>query len=175
MHAIVQHADKLYEDRKWHEALEYLEQYGETEELDLLWRLMRINYRVGKHITPDRKAAERMAARGMELSERALKISDKHFLCQKVRTAVSLAGQTLTRGDIWPARLHRSLQAELVQESGSRDQVYSRICNVRESALPTYPRITQWTAVVLSWYAELQGQKKRIEKSFEVRDHLLVS
>ena len=89
MHAIVQHADKLYEDRKWHEALEYLEQYGETEELDLLWRLMRINYRVGKHITPDRKAAERMAARGMELSERALKISDKHFLCQKVRTVVS--------------------------------------------------------------------------------------
>ena len=102
MHAIVQHADKLYEDRKWHEALEYLEQYGETEELDLLWRLMRINYRVGKHITPDRKAAERMAARGMELSERALKISDKHFLCQKVRTAVSLAGQTLTRGESGP-------------------------------------------------------------------------
>lgn len=89
MHAIMQRADKLFEDRKWHEALEYLEQYGETEELDLLWRLMRINYRVGKHITPDLKAAERMAARGMELSERALKISDKHFLCQKVRTVVS--------------------------------------------------------------------------------------
>ena len=82
--AIVQHADKLYEERKWHEALEYLEQYADTKELDLLWRLMRINYRVGKHITADRKVAERMAARGMELSERALKISDKHFLCQKV-------------------------------------------------------------------------------------------
>lgn len=84
MQAIVQHADKLYEERKWHEALEYLEQYADTKELDLLWRLMRINYRVGKHITADRRAAERMAARGMELSERALKISDKHFLCQKV-------------------------------------------------------------------------------------------
>lgn len=151
MQAIVQHADKLYEERKWHEALEYLEQYADTKELDLLWRLMRINYRVGKHITADRRAAERMAARGMELSERALKISDKHFLCQKV---------------------HGILQAKLPPCEAAGGAVENGMCG---SVLPTCALITQWTAIVLSWYAELQGQKKRIEKSFEVRDHLLVS
>lgn len=109
MQAIVQHADKLYEERKWHEALEYLEQYADAKELDLLWRLMRINYRVGKHITADRRAAERMAARGMELSERALKISDKHFLCQKVhgilqakREAAGGAVENGTCGSVLP-------------------------------------------------------------------------
>lgn len=84
MSTIGQHADKLYADNKWHEALEYLEQHADTENPDLLWRLMRINYRVGKHMTADRKVAEQIAAHAMELSERALKINDKHFLCQKV-------------------------------------------------------------------------------------------
>jgi len=81
---IGQHADKLYADNKWHEALEYLEHHADTENPDLLWRLMRINYRVGKHMTADRKVAEQMAAHAMELSDRALRINDKHFLCQKV-------------------------------------------------------------------------------------------
>lgn len=33
----------------------------------------------------------------------------------------------------------------------------------------------RWAGILLSWSSEFEGTKKKIEKSFEIRDHFLVS
>lgn len=33
----------------------------------------------------------------------------------------------------------------------------------------------RWAGILLSWWSEFEGTKKKIEKSFEIRDHFVVS
>ena len=44
--SIVSHVDVLYEENKWTEALEYLQQFNQLEEAEVLWRLARLCYKV---------------------------------------------------------------------------------------------------------------------------------
>ena len=39
-------ADQLYEANQWREALTYLEQYNESTNVEVLWRLARLCYKV---------------------------------------------------------------------------------------------------------------------------------
>lgn len=43
---IVNQADQLYDSNKWREALNYLEQYAASTDVEVLWRLARLCYKV---------------------------------------------------------------------------------------------------------------------------------
>ena len=45
---IVAEADRLYDSNRWREALEYLEQYASSTDVQVLWRLARLCYKVGR-------------------------------------------------------------------------------------------------------------------------------
>ena len=79
----VQHADKLYDEHKFREVLDYLTQYSDTQDQELLWRLIRAYYRVGQQ-SSDQQENKRLADEATKLSERALAINSEHFFCQKV-------------------------------------------------------------------------------------------
>lgn len=43
---IVTQADQLYDSNRWREALTYLEQYADSTDVEVLWRLARLCYKV---------------------------------------------------------------------------------------------------------------------------------
>jgi hypothetical protein len=43
---IIGQADQLYDSNQWKEALAYLEQYAESSNVEVLWRLARLCYKV---------------------------------------------------------------------------------------------------------------------------------
>lgn len=43
---IISQADQLYDSNQWKEALAYLEQYAESSNVEVLWRLARLCYKV---------------------------------------------------------------------------------------------------------------------------------
>ena len=44
---ITAEADQLYDSNRWKEALTYLEQYADSTDVEVLWRLARLCYKVG--------------------------------------------------------------------------------------------------------------------------------
>lgn len=84
--AVTAEADRLQRNSQWREAYEYLKPYTEeARDPELLWRLIRSYYRVGKHLARNKKESEDAAKIGMELSERGLAIDDKNFELLKVQ------------------------------------------------------------------------------------------
>ena len=47
---IIGQADQLYDSNQWKEALAYLEQYSESTNAEVLWRLARLCYKVSGEI-----------------------------------------------------------------------------------------------------------------------------
>ena len=47
---IINQADQLYDSNQWKEALAYLEQYAESTNVEVLWRLARLCYKVSGEI-----------------------------------------------------------------------------------------------------------------------------
>lgn len=45
---IVSEADQLYDSNRWKEALAYLENYADSTDAEVLWRLSRLCYKVRK-------------------------------------------------------------------------------------------------------------------------------
>lgn len=43
---IIVQADQLYDSNQWKEALAYLEQYADSNNVEILWRLARLCYKV---------------------------------------------------------------------------------------------------------------------------------
>ena len=84
--ALLQQADELYSQGKYEEALNLLEpQSAESEDTELLWRLLRIYYRLGKGAKDDKTRAETLAKKAYDLSQRGLKINENSFGIQKVK------------------------------------------------------------------------------------------
>ena len=82
---IVAEADRLHESNKWREAYEYLKPHcDETTDPEVLWRLLRAFYRVGKHLTQNKQETEYIMQKGLEIMERSLKLHEKDFNIQKV-------------------------------------------------------------------------------------------
>lgn len=50
---IIGQADQLYDSNQWKEALAYLEQYAESTNVEVLWRLARLCYKVSGGIRDD--------------------------------------------------------------------------------------------------------------------------
>ena len=78
------HVDQLYEDNEWRKTLEYLQQFSDTEDPELLWRLIRVNYRLGKQGTSDQREAKKFAEAALQHSEKALALHANDFQCIKV-------------------------------------------------------------------------------------------
>ena len=86
-----------------------------THPAQVLWRLARLCFKVGKYHTKDQEEMKQLAGQGWSYIERGLALGgDKHNGCQR------------------------------------------------------------WAGVLLSWSSEFEGTKKKIEKSFEIREHFLV-
>ena len=81
--SICKHADQLFTDNKWREALDYLQQFSDTEDSELLWRLIRMNYRIGKK-SSNRIEAKKFAEIATKLSDKAMALHENDFHCIKV-------------------------------------------------------------------------------------------
>lgn len=85
---IIAESDRLQNSNKWRDAYEYLKPYSDTtEDPELLWRLIRSYYRIGKHLARDKQEKAAVADKGLEISERALAKDSNHFNIQKVNLA----------------------------------------------------------------------------------------
>ena len=85
--SLLRQADELYSQQKYREAIELLEaeSAGQSEEADLLWRVMRLYYRLGKEAKDDQTKAGEFAKKAYETSERGLKVNENSFGIQKVK------------------------------------------------------------------------------------------
>ena len=86
LQTVFDQSDTLYRENKWKEAFDILSPYADNDpsDVELLWRLVRVFFRVSKFFSKDKEEAERLAKKGLELSKKALSIDDKNFQCQKV-------------------------------------------------------------------------------------------
>lgn len=83
--AIIARVDELHKDNKWREVYEYVKEYAdEASDPDLLWRILRAYYRVGKHLAKDKQEQTDIAAKAESLSEKALKLCPDNFHFHKV-------------------------------------------------------------------------------------------
>jgi protein-disulfide isomerase-like protein with CxxC motif len=83
--ALCAEADKLERASKWREAYDMLKPHaGGARDPELLWRIVRAYYRMGKYLTKDKHERDLIAEEGMALSERALQIDPNNFNVQKV-------------------------------------------------------------------------------------------
>ena len=80
----LQKADELYDQQKFREAADLLEPLvAESEDVELIWRVMRLYFRLGK-ATKDKAEGDALALKAYELSTRGLKINENMFGIQKV-------------------------------------------------------------------------------------------
>ena len=79
-------ADRLYNHQKYKEALELLEaRAAESEDVELIWRVMRLYFRLGK-ASKNKAEADGFAEKAYALSERGLKVNENNFGIQKVKS-----------------------------------------------------------------------------------------
>ncbi len=84
--AIIARADELNKANQWKEEYEYVCAYfQEVRDVELIWRIIRAYYRVGKHHLV--KDVAEVARSGMGLYERALEINENNCNIQKVSPA----------------------------------------------------------------------------------------
>ena len=85
--SLLQQADELYRQQKYREALDLLEpEAAESEDTELLWRVMRLYFRLGKEAKDDEAKAGELAKKAYETSERGLKVNENSFGIQKVKS-----------------------------------------------------------------------------------------
>ena len=103
--AVLKYSDKLYVDRRWAELLDYLSGLLDAGlDPELLWRLLRCAYRLGKQTLEarDAKAAERVADDAMELAEKGLAgdVGRHGYQLHKVSAFPETADEILARNII---------------------------------------------------------------------------
>ena len=87
--AVLEYVDQLYGSQKWRELSDYLQgnlSSTAVPEIELLWRLLRCIYRLGKQLLEagSTKEAESVIDEVMKLAQEALAKEDRHFNLQKV-------------------------------------------------------------------------------------------
>ena len=78
-------SDELQRGDKWREAYDILKDYGDTDDVELLWRLIRSYYRVGKFLAQSTAERDEMALKGNAAVEKAASKYPNHFEVRKVR------------------------------------------------------------------------------------------
>ena len=89
--AVLKYSDQLYRNRNWKELLDYLQSTsGSTNDPDLLWRLVRCAYRLGKQTfqAGDPKEAERIVDMAMEHAQKGLAQHERHYYLHKVSLSI---------------------------------------------------------------------------------------
>ena len=82
---LVAEADRLNRSGEWREAYEYLKPHcDDSTDPEVLWRLLRAFYRVGKFLAKDKQEKEYIMQKGVEIMESALKLHENDFNVQKV-------------------------------------------------------------------------------------------
>ena len=77
-------ADELYNHQKFREAADLLEPLlAESEDVELIWRVMRLYFRLGK-AAKDKAEGDAFALKAYELSKKGLEINENVFGIQKV-------------------------------------------------------------------------------------------
>lgn len=77
-------ADELQHDDKWREAYDVLKEFKDSEDAEIMWRLIRSYYRVGKFLTAGKAEKMCMAETGNATVERAVSKYPDHFEVRKV-------------------------------------------------------------------------------------------
>ncbi len=81
---LMEQSDRCSKEKKWKEGAELLSSYHETDNPQLLWRIVRDQYRLSKHYSKDAVEAEELARNGLELAKKALALDSTSYLCYKV-------------------------------------------------------------------------------------------
>lgn len=88
--AIIVEVDQLHSTNQWRECYEYVRRFADSsEDAELLWRIVRSYYYVGKHMARDRDERDTVAKNGLEINQRALRLHDSHFALQKVSEIIT--------------------------------------------------------------------------------------
>jgi len=82
---ICSRADELQHADKWREAYDVLKEFESTDDAELLWRLIRSYYRVGKFLAADVAEKNEMANKGTAAVEKAVRMFPDDFQVRKVR------------------------------------------------------------------------------------------
>lgn len=80
---ILQQADVLYKEDKMREGLQLLEPHESMGEAEVLWRLARFCYKVGKFHSSEKKQSRKMAERAVKYAEDSVEADDGNFACHK--------------------------------------------------------------------------------------------
>ena len=81
---VIERADDLFSQEKWRDMLELLLPYTETEDVELLWRVVRAHQLVGKRSPRNRQETEQLLQKAMEMMERGIQLNETHFQMHKV-------------------------------------------------------------------------------------------
>lgn len=76
--SIVAQADQLFKEEKWPETLECLMKFSDTREPELLWRLVRVHFKLSKQDSTPAAEQKRLADEGLKFAERGLEVDDKN-------------------------------------------------------------------------------------------------
>lgn len=81
--AEVEEADRLYNENQRKELHEYLLQFAQSEDPELLWRSARAYRDRSVMADVDAKQKEQLIMDGMEVAKRALEFGETHYACHK--------------------------------------------------------------------------------------------
>lgn len=77
---VIKQADELENQSKWEAELELLKPFEDkTEDVELLWRLIRVYNWVGAYHSKDKPVKKERAKKVQEISDRAMKADNNHF------------------------------------------------------------------------------------------------
>lgn len=88
LQALLIQSDKLYEANKFREAFDILNKFADSEDPEVLWRLLRVYYRMGTQEAASTEEAIRLAETAMAFREKVLVFGKEHMYCQKVSYCV---------------------------------------------------------------------------------------
>ena len=93
---VLQQVDDLYAKGKSPEALPLLKPYSQSDNAEVLWRLARLNYTVGKFFTKDQDAAKKLSIDALDAAKRAVAADERSCFSHKVQSnIICLATQRL--------------------------------------------------------------------------------
>ena len=81
---MLKETDAMYYGGKSPEAIQILRKYSQSENTEVLWRLVRACYTVGKFFTKDKTESKQLSDEATGYAKRAVAIDEHNFNTQKV-------------------------------------------------------------------------------------------
>lgn len=77
--------DELYKNAKSPEALPLLKPYSQSNNAEVLWRLARLQYTIGKFFTKDQDVAKQLSVEALDAAKRAVAADERSCFSHKVQ------------------------------------------------------------------------------------------